>query len=137
MESKVELLSDATIGNRQLTTLVDLVLTEAKNQGASGAEVAASVGQGVSVSVRLGEVETVEHNRDKDLGVTVFFGHCSGSASTSDFNESAIRDSVRAACSIAKYMAEDECIGERNSGSRSLPSMEPSDRAGDRYCSSM
>lgn len=111
MESKVELVSDATIGNSQLTTLVDLVLAEAKNQGASAAEAVASVGQGLSVSVRLGEVETVEHNRDKDLGVTVFFGHRSGSASTSDFNESAVRDSVRAACSIAKYMAEDECVG--------------------------
>ncbi len=59
MESKVELVSDAPIGNSQLTTLVDLVLAEAKNQGASAAEAVASGGQGLSVSVRLGEVETI------------------------------------------------------------------------------
>jgi PmbA protein len=96
---------------RALAQLVERILEEAKNHGASAAEADASSGQGLSVTVRLGEVETVEHNRDKGLSVTVYFGKRSGSASTSDFSPGAVRDSVRAACAIAKYTAEDACAG--------------------------
>jgi PmbA protein len=63
------------------------------------------------VTVRLGEVETVEHTRDKGLGVTVYFGQCSGSASTTDLAAAAVRDTVRAACAIAKFTAADDCAG--------------------------
>lgn len=111
MGSHLDLVADAAIGEQTLMTLVKCILAEARDQGASAAEAAVSVGQGLSVTVRLGEVETVEHNRDKDLALTVFFGHKSGSASTSDFSEAAMRGTVRAACSIAKYIAEDECAG--------------------------
>ncbi len=96
---------------RLLTGLVEQILDEAKRQGASAAEADATQGQGLAVTVRLGEVETVEHNRDKSLSVTVYFGNRSGSASTSDFSGNAVRDSVRAACTIAKYTAEDACAG--------------------------
>ena len=97
--------------NEQLKTLVAEVLAEAKRQGASSAEASVSVSQGLSVSVRLGEVETVEHNRDKGLAVTLFFGHKSGSASTSDLSPTAVRESVRAAATIARYTAADEFSG--------------------------
>lgn len=95
----------------QLEALVQDILAEAKRQGAAAAAASVSIGQGFTVTVRLGEVETVEHNRDKGLGVTVYFGHKSGSASTSDFSPAAVRDTVRAACTIAKYTAEDPCAG--------------------------
>ena len=95
----------------QLRALVARILDEAKQQGASAAEANADVGQGLSVTVRLGEVETVEHNRDKGLAVTVYFGDRSGSASTSDFSDAAVRDTVRAACTIAKYTAADPFSG--------------------------
>src|SRR6185312_14662176 len=83
----------------------------AREQGASQAEAGASVDVGLSLTVRLGEVETLEHQRDRGLGVTVYFGSRKGSASTSDFSASAIRETVRAACSIARYTAEDDCAG--------------------------
>ncbi len=95
----------------QLTALVQEVLAEAQRQGASSAEASISVSQGLSVNVRLGEVETVEHTRDKGMGITVYFGQKSGSASTSDLGLAALRDTVRAAASIARYTAADEFSG--------------------------
>ncbi|MFQ5993950.1 MAG: metalloprotease PmbA [Acidiferrobacterales bacterium] len=103
--------SDIATKQESLTGLVGKILQEAQRQGASAAEAAVSMGEGLSVTVRLGEVETVEHNRDRDLGLTVYFGQRSGSASTSDFGDAAIADTARAACSIAKYIAADECAG--------------------------
>jgi PmbA protein len=99
------------VSAEQLQTLVSEVLAEAERQGASDAEASVSVSQGLSVNVRLGEVETVEHNRDKGLAVTLFFGHQSGSASTSDLSANAVRDCVRAAATIARYTAADEYSG--------------------------
>ncbi|MEK7207763.1 MAG: metalloprotease PmbA [Pseudomonadota bacterium] len=95
----------------RLTALVREVLAEAKQQGATTAEVGVNISQGLSVSVRLGEVETVEHTRDKGLGLTVYFGQRTGSASTTDFGREALRDTVRAACAIARHTAEDDCSG--------------------------
>ncbi len=94
-----------------LMRVIDSALHDAKRQGATSAEAAVSRGQGMSVSVRLGDVETVEYNRDKSLGISVYIGHRTGSASTSDFSDAAIRDTVRAACTIAKNMAEDPYNG--------------------------
>jgi PmbA protein len=111
MSAHTDLIVEARAGPSSLTAVVEKILGEARREGADAAEAAASVGQGLSVTVRLGEVETVEHNRDKHVGLTVFFGQRSGSASTSDFSDAAIRDTVRAACSIAKYTAEDDCSG--------------------------
>ncbi len=95
----------------KLAELAGRVLATAKRMGADSGETAVSRSQGFSVSVRMGEVETIEHNRDKSLVVTVYFGRKTGSASTSDFNAEAIEDSVRAACTIAKYTAVDDCAG--------------------------
>ncbi|NIR30032.1 MAG: metalloprotease PmbA [Gammaproteobacteria bacterium] len=95
----------------RLEALVDEVLKETARQGASAAEAAISTSSGLSVAVRLGEVETIEHVRDKGLGVNAYFGHKKGSASTTDFAPAAVKETVRAACEIACYTAEDPCAG--------------------------
>ncbi|MFC1664567.1 metalloprotease PmbA [Pseudomonadota bacterium] len=94
-------------GVQQLSDISEQMLSEAKKAGADAAECAVSRSQGLSVTVRLGEVETVEHNRDKSLVISVYFGQRTGSASTSDFTSEAIKDTVRSACTIARYTAED------------------------------
>ncbi|WP_297909618.1 metalloprotease PmbA [Thiomonas sp.] len=91
--------------------LAALALREAREAGASDAAVEVSEGQGLSVNVRLGRVEQVEHNTDKGLDVTVYAGQRRGHASTSDFSAQAIRSTVRAAFDIARYTAEDDCAG--------------------------
>jgi PmbA protein len=95
----------------RLAGLVADVLAEARAQGASAAEAAVSLGSGLSVTVRLGEVETLEYHRDRGLGVSVYFGQRKGAASSSDSSPAAIRETVRAACGIARYTAEDPCAG--------------------------
>ena len=91
--------------------LVDSALKHAKKIGATDAGAEASEGCGLSVSVRKGELETVERNRDKSLGVTVYVGHRRGNASTSDFSQAAIQQTVQAAFDIARFTAEDPTAG--------------------------
>ncbi|WP_453934800.1 metalloprotease PmbA [Acidovorax temperans] len=91
--------------------LVDRALAHAKKLGATDAGAEASEGCGLSVSVRKGELENVERNRDKSLGVTVYIGHRRGNASTSDFSEKAIEQTVQAAYDIARFTAEDPVAG--------------------------
>ncbi len=86
-------------------------LDAAREQGATAAEVEVAVDSGQSVTVRLGEVETVERQRDRSLGVTLYFGQHKGSASTADFDAAAIRQTVTAAADIARYTAEDPYAG--------------------------
>ncbi|MCH9799084.1 MAG: metalloprotease PmbA [Betaproteobacteria bacterium] len=86
-------------------------LKVAKLAGASAAEVDVSFGTGQTVSVRKGETENIEYNRDKGISITVFFGHKKGYASSSDFSPQAIKDTVEAACNIAKFTAEDPFCG--------------------------
>lgn len=95
----------------KIQQVVEDLLKEAKQQGADAAEAGASQDAGLSVSVRMGELETVEHTRDNSLGITVYFGKSKGSANTSDFSEKAIRETVQAACDIARYTTEDEFSG--------------------------
>ena len=87
--------------------LVDSALAHAKKIGASDAAAEASEGTGLSVSVRKGELENVERNRDKSLGVTVYIGKRRGNASTSDFSAAAIEQTVQAAYDIARFTAQD------------------------------
>lgn len=94
-----------------LEELVSLALAEAKKQGASAAEAGASVDIGLSVNVRQGEVDTLEHQRDRGLGVTVYFGQRKGSASSSDFRHDSVLETVQAACAIARHTSEDPCQG--------------------------
>ena len=94
-----------------LSDAVQLALEEAGGRGASSSEAAASLSQGLSVNVRKSEIETVEHTRDRNLVVSVYFGQRTGSASTSDYSPAAVKETVLAACNIAKWTEEDRCIG--------------------------
>lgn len=87
--------------------LVERALAHAKKLGATDVGAEASEGCGLGVSVRKGELENVERNRDKSLGVTVYLGQRRGNASTSDFSTVAIHQTVQAAYDIARFTAED------------------------------
>src|SRR5829696_8129066 len=91
--------------------LVDIALAHARKLGATDAGAEASEGCGLSVSVRKGELENVERNRDKSLGITVYVGARRGNASTSDFSPAAIEQTVKAAYDIARFTAEDPVAG--------------------------
>ena len=106
-----------------LQSIIERALEEARTRGASQAEAAVSQDTGLSVSVRLGEVETLEHQRDRSMGITVYFGRRKGSASTADFSLDAVRATVAKACSIARFTAEDACSGLADAG---LMAREPS-----------
>ena len=98
----------------QLDRLADLaqdVIGRCRAAGASAAEVGASVDTGLSVNVRLGEVETIEHTRDRSFGVTVYFGQRKGSAGTADLQADSIAKTIEQACAIARYTEEDPCAG--------------------------
>jgi PmbA protein len=94
-----------------LSAVADGVLTAARAGGASAAETETSQAFGLSVTVRKGDAETIAYNRDKGIGVTVYVGARRGHASTADFSEAAIRDTVAKALAIARYTAEDDCAG--------------------------
>jgi PmbA protein len=96
---------------KKLKDSVQEILDEAKRQGASAAEAGLSLQDGLSVTARLGEVETIEHDCSQNLGVTVYFGQCKGSASSTDLSPESIKETVRAACSIARYTSADEYAG--------------------------
>ncbi|WP_198245232.1 metalloprotease PmbA [methane-oxidizing endosymbiont of Gigantopelta aegis] len=98
----------------QIETLKNIVqdlLNEAKKQGATAAEAGLSVDDGLSVTARLGDVETVEYHCDQGLGVTVYFGQRKGSASSNDLSPESLRETVSAACSIARHTSEDPYAG--------------------------
>jgi len=87
------------------------IIAYARKQGASASVAEVSAGLGQSVNVRQGEIETIEYNRDKGLGVTVYLGRRRGHASTSDFSRQAMQYTVQAALNIARFTAEDDCAG--------------------------
>ena len=95
----------------ELKNTVQQLLDEAKAQGATAAEAGLSVDDGLSVTARLGIVETIEHHCSQGLGVTVYFGQRKGVASTTDLSPTSIKETVSAACSIARYTSEDDCAG--------------------------
>lgn len=111
---------------QDLQDFVTLALAEARGLGASDAEVGVSVETGLSVTARLREVETLEYQRDRGMGVTVYRGKRKGSASTGDLSASAIRDTVAKAYSIAGFTAEDECAGlpEPDTLAREFPDLD-------------
>jgi PmbA protein len=94
-----------------LAALAEDVIRRCRAAGASEAEVGASIDSGLSVSVRLGEVETIEHTRDRSFGVTVYFGKRKGSASTADLQPDSVTKTIEQACAIARYIEEDPCTG--------------------------
>ena len=99
------------LSKETLENIVQTALDDAGSQGATQAEASVAVGTGLSVTVRQREVETLEYQRDRNFTVTVYLGHRKGSASTSDLSDTAVAESVRKACSIASYTAEDEYAG--------------------------
>jgi PmbA protein len=113
-------------GIPELEDVVSFVLEEALRQGASQCEADANVSQGLGVTVRLGEVDTIEYQRDRGLGVTVYFGKRKGAASTADLSRQAVRDTVEKACAIARYTAEDPYAGliEPEALARDIPDLD-------------
>ena len=109
-----------------LQAQVEQIIAEARRQGASACEVAVSVEQGLSTTVRQREVETVEFNRDAGFGITLYVGQRKGSASTSATGEAAIRETVAAALAIAKHASEDDCSGLADAAlmARDLPDLD-------------
>jgi PmbA protein len=94
-----------------LEAKIEQLLAEASQRGATAAEAGVSASSGLEISVRMGEVETVEHTRDHSLWVTCYFGRRKGSASSSDLTAPALRDAVAQACTIASHTQEDPCAG--------------------------
>ncbi len=103
--------SQASLDQSDLEDLIQLVLDEARKQGADQAEVAANHDYGLSATARLGDVENLEYTNDRGVGVTVYHGSKMGSASTSDFSVNALRETVTRASTFAKYTAADKCAG--------------------------
>lgn len=95
----------------RLAQIAEDVIRRCRAKGASEADVAASVDAGLSVGVRLGEVETVEHTRDRGVSLTVYFGKRKGSASTADLDPASIEQTIEHACAIARYTEEDAANG--------------------------
>jgi PmbA protein len=118
--------ASASESRAQLAEVVDFARAEAHRQGASECEADASVSRGLSVNVRLGEVDTVEYQRDRGLGVTVYFGKRKGSASTADLGRAAVVETVGKACAIARYTAEDSYAGlvEPEELARDIPDLD-------------
>lgn len=95
----------------ELSAVVSAALECARQLGATQAEADVSLQKGLSATVRLGEVDTVEYHRDRGMSITVYVGHRKGSASTGDLRPEAVAETVAKARSIARYTAEDDCAG--------------------------
>ncbi len=100
----------------RLASLAEDMVHRACTAGASQAEVSASIDTGLGVNVRLDEVETVEHTRDRGFGLTVYFGRRKGSASTADLDPGSIQATIEQACAIARYTEDDPCAGLADAG---------------------
>ncbi|MGB0133198.1 metalloprotease PmbA [Dokdonella sp.] len=95
----------------RLAELTEDVLRRCRARGASEVDVGVGVDVGLDVNVRLGEVESIEHTRDRGLSLTVYFGKCKGSASTADLHPDSIEKTIEHACAIARFTEEDPCNG--------------------------
>jgi len=114
-------LSGFAYSRAQFDQLIDDTLAYSRQLGASDAAAEVSEGTGLSVSVRKGEIENVERNRDKSLSITVYLGQRRGNASTSDFSRVALEQTVRAAYDIARFTAEDPAAGLPDAGDLATP----------------
>ena len=95
----------------RLEDIVQDIIAQAQQLGADQVDAGVSIDAGLSVTVRLGETETLEYNRDRGLGLTVYFDQRKGSASTADFSPESLAATVKAACDIARYTSKDEYAG--------------------------
>lgn len=103
--------NELTENREKLSRIIDSVLTQAKAMGASAAEADVGVGSGLSANVRKGEIDKLEYERDKGLGITVYINGQKGNSSTSDFSDTAVKKAVEAAIGIAKHASRDEYAG--------------------------
>jgi PmbA protein len=110
----------------ELSDVVASALREAQGTGASQAEADVSLQRGLTVTVRLGEVDTIEYHRDRGLSVTVYFGKSKGSASTADLRPAAVHETVVKASAIAQHTSADECAGlaDREALAREIPDLD-------------
>jgi PmbA protein len=111
LQSRARMTAATQQDQRALEQVVERALTLAKGAGATAAEAGVGVSTGLSVTVRLGEVETLEYQRDRSLGVTVYAGQRKGSASTANLSPAAVEETVAKAVSIASFTADDEYAG--------------------------
>lgn len=95
----------------ELANLAADVLARCRSLGATQAEVSLNLDAGLNVNVRMGEVETVEHTRDRGVAISVYFGKRKGSASTADVRAESIATTIEQACAIARHTEEDPCAG--------------------------
>ena len=95
----------------ELQAIVASALEAARAAGATQAEADASLQRGLTATVRMGEVDTIEYHRDRGLAVTVYFGQRKGAASTADIAPEAVRETVAKAAAIARHTAADDCAG--------------------------
>ncbi|MGQ0383120.1 MAG: metalloprotease PmbA [Gammaproteobacteria bacterium] len=109
-----------------LERVVEKAVTLARRKGATAAEAAVGVSTGLSVTVRLGEVETLEYQRDRSLGVTVYAGQRKGSASTANLTPAAVEETVAKALSIASFTTDDAYAGLPDAAlmARELPDLD-------------
>jgi PmbA protein len=114
----------------ELRNLAQSVLDQARRAGAAGCDCDVSESHGLSVTVRMGKPDTVEHNRDRSVGVSVYWGERPkarrGHASTSDFSPAALTQTVEAAVAIARHTAEDDAAGlpEADMLAREVPELD-------------
>ena len=94
-----------------LQAIVQTLVKQAMDKGASGVEVSASTSVGYCIETRLGEVDKLEYTNDKGLGLTVYFDQQKGSAGSSDLSLDALNQVVEKACSIARHTGVDPCSG--------------------------
>src|SRR3954454_1825175 len=119
-----------TFEQAELRDMASRVLARARHGGASGADCEVSEAHGLTVTVRKGKPDTIEHNRDRSVGVTVYFGERPkvrrGHASTSDLSPAALEQTVDAALAIARHTAEDDAAGlpEPAELARNLPDLD-------------
>ncbi|MBL0165094.1 MAG: metalloprotease PmbA [Xanthomonadales bacterium] len=111
MDQAITNRDDSKVELDRLSGLSEDVLRRCRAKGASEVDIGIGVDVGLSVSVRLGEIESIEHNRDRGLSLTVYFGKRKGSASTADLSPDSIEKTIEHACAIAKHTEEDPCNG--------------------------
>jgi PmbA protein len=104
-------MSPPALDRADLASLVERALEAARRGGATAADVGVSIDTGLAVTVRLGEVETLEYQRDRGMGITAYVGGCKGAATTGDLTWPAIAATIDKAISIARFTAEDDCSG--------------------------
>ena len=96
---------------KDLTNILEFLLSEAKKKGVDQAEVAATHSTGLNVTARLGDTEVLEYANDRGVGITIYNGMRKGNASTSDFSISALQETLEKACVFAKHTAADKFSG--------------------------